>query len=222
MNKIKFTALAVLFLTIFSSCSKKDDLTGNKYEIIQKGRMMISLLEPHKDFETRQLSYSLLSPEQRYSLWYAKLSDNAAQNIYTNEQSSKIIELRDYISEQTFTKGDKREIFYSVWFPNFVKQTESIFSSTQFYSLFMTLDQNLKIDDSNPTVNVEEPPLVCKCALNSNFTCPSYSFSLPIGVSVSYGKCEKIGACTATSSGCGALWDNECDGDTCPWNNQST
>jgi len=221
--KLVLKIFLIVISTIFGLSCKKLNSEVLSQDLSNDAILLLSNLNKIQKVDEAKLAYSLLSSEQRYAVWALKLANSLDDASYSSAQKTKIKEIKDYITVDVFKEGDMREVFYTHWFPNWVKRSEGILTSFQVENLVFSLrgidltsiSTLSKSKTKKSQISDTPSPKGCICALNSNFTCPSYTVSWP--PSVSYGKCEKSsGGCVATTTGCGALWDQECDGDTCP------
>ncbi|WP_379091918.1 bacteriocin fulvocin C-related protein [Pedobacter sp. UC225_65] len=216
-KNIKTVCLLALGLLIMS-CSKDKQATHNDV-IMSYGKQLLKKITSINDEEAKKLAYSALSNNERYNLWAAKLAIKLLSNDLSSIQKEKLSELKNYLKPEIFQKGDAREIFHAVWFPNWAKNAENIFNPEDIYNLVLSInsdDITFAQTNNNKDVKVLAlPPHACICALNSNYTCGYWSISWPPGYI--FGTCKKSaqGCLTNPETGCGALYDNECDGDKC-------
>lgn len=205
---VLFSVLAFLF-----SCSKEDNVGPS--EPFNNGMLLLAKVVSFEDIETKTLVYNSLTSEEKYSLWTVKLTDRIRSNELSPIQASKLLEIKNYLTPEIFKEGDSREVFYTEWFPKWVTEAEKILSNEEIYFSILSINR-----DSKPKIesmrqnNLPPQAHACICALNSGFTCPKWSGG--IWPTLNWGKCSVMeSGCVETSSNCGALWDNECDGDVC-------
>jgi hypothetical protein len=197
----------LIFLSIFIiSCSKNESITED--DNFLQGMQIYKRLSMSSNLEETRLAYSSLSSSERQKMWQAKLTSKLISNSFSAEQKRKILDIKNHLTLDVFNKGDAREIFYTNWFPSWATSATKTFSNIEIYNLIFS------INDISPVTNLQESPKGCICALHSTFTCPKWSVTWPLVLN--FGTCKLKGTCVAKDSGCGALMDQECDGDFCP------
>ena len=206
--------------TVLFSCSRDSGLLGTELPIIENGDTGYSILARFDKLngrENRRLAYTQLSENERFQLWTARLEYAMQNGSYNNAQLVVIKKLKDRLNVNIFKESDEREIFKTIWFPSWIKESSKVLSDYQIYNLAISLDQPIlgnNVDAIARTALLSEngSESDCFCALHSRWTCPSFS----IPPSVSFGTCLKVGDCEAKIDGCGALYDDDCDGNSCP------
>lgn len=208
--------LIISVLMIFS-CSKdssSEKISSNASEL--KNRELFSKITRLANIENKKLAYSELSASERYSVWMSKFNYLLEGNDYTSEQKKCIVILKDKLSVELFHSGDAREIFKSVWLPQWIKNSKVCLTDIQIYNIAFTLDTptnpnesvNSRITTSLQSFGSEGE--FCHCAVNSNYTCLYSYLGQP-----RFGRCSLSGSCITAVRGCGALWDDDCDGNLC-------
>lgn len=169
--------------------------------------------------ELRNQAYSTFSDKERLNLWHTKLSYEMNSGGHSKEKVQKIQELKDYLNLKIFQKSDEREIFSRVWLPNWIKNSSAIFTDEEIGVLVFSFEKlssprSTKKANQSLTSFGGESEGSCKCAVGSNFTCPTYYF-VGTQMVVRWGDCTKSGTCISSVRGCGALVDDACDGNVC-------
>ncbi|WP_410220737.1 bacteriocin fulvocin C-related protein [Pedobacter sp.] len=215
---VYYLTIAVLSL-LFSACQKNDQISTT--DTLANGKQLLSRLTAIQDIQNTRLAYSTLTAQERHDVWIARFDEKIKSGEWSSQQIEKIKEFADHLALNVFVKGDKREIFFTSFFPTWMKSASKVFNDVEIYNLVFALKD---IQPTNTTSNGQETNLVapgdggggsCFCALHSGFTCPHWSLS-PYP-NLSWGTCLKSGACTQPAgNGCGALLDQECDGNSCP------
>lgn len=210
--------LAVIALCSLISCQKE---TGMLAKDTTDGQRLLSNLMALKQSEVQKVAYAALSDQERFDLWKAKLDNELTNENYNNKQKAKINELKNHLTVAIFQDGDAREVFHQLWLPEWVKSTKGILDGLQVYNIAFTIEAYIPVETVNNITNKadnltsmgSETVSACICALHSGFTCPMYS-SDGGWPGVRWGACKLRGTCVE-SRGCGALWDQECDGNQC-------
>lgn len=204
----------VLLFSVFAflfSCSNKDAVAP--LESVNSGMLLLAKVSGVENTETKYLVYSSLTPDEKYSLWTAKLGDRIRSSELSTIQANKLLEIKNYLSPEIFKEGMKREIFYTHWFPEWVTGAEKVLSREEIYLSIFSINGKSKARGNGLQQELPPSTMACICALNATYTCPKWTLGLePV---LTFGKCFLSAADCVEKSGCGALWDNECDGDIC-------
>ena len=202
------------FILLVLSCRKNTDIKEN-VSLTSNGEKLLASINVLAQHEVKKVAYSSLSDKDRFELWQAKLENEASKEIYSSEQKSIISELKNHLTVAIFKNSDEKQVFNLTWLPNWVNRSKRVFNDLQIHNIAFTIG-DIEASDINTkslTSSGSEGDSGCICALNSNFTCPSFTIGWP--PSATYGPCTLQGSCIS-SRGCGALWDQECDGNHCP------
>lgn len=215
MNKTNLRGILIpvfLLYAVFIGCSKVETQPAEVKSDNFRGSQHLSSIKMLAKEEDKKIAYSSLTPEERYALWQAKLEIASNSTTYSSVQVEKILEIKNALHLDYFKSEDKKKIFQLSKLPEWIKSVSGIFSSDQIYNLIFTLN-DIDRDSSNRVELVAD----CKCAVNSSWTCYNLQEGAgPSGEPVyKYQDCTKTGKCTELTNGCGAFWDDECDGDTC-------
>lgn len=215
---IFFILLSVLF---FYSCKKEEEIVDINQQLnLDNGKLLLQGISNLRTTEIKRNAYTTLSGDERLQYWVAKLNNQLEVPSYSTQQKDLLAELKQQLTSEIFKKGDKRVIFFTVWFPNWINRCERHFTDIQIYNIAYSLEELTfkKNKSGTPVLTLaggeSGGETSCICALHSRFTCPSYTLGWP--PSVTWGTCTKVNACVAQTSGCGALTDQDCDGDHCP------
>lgn len=198
---------------VFSSCNKEN--TKNTFDLNKtyQTKDLLYKITQFSVIEDKRLIYSLLEDSERYKLWLAYLERESSTTSYTLEQRKAIQQLKNRLTLGIFqNNSDDRTIFQTIWLPEWIKNFSPIFTDYEIYNIAFNLNNSKdKTTTETQKIAVESS---CFCALHSRFTCPSFSFP----ISISNGTCllTMENACKETTKGCGALFDQECDGNSCP------
>jgi len=214
MKERKFFIFFGFFALFLLSCAKeKTAVNFSQDQLLLKGNELFSKIEKIEGVENRKLAYSNLSNAERYSVWNGKLEKLLNSNKFTKEQKIRISALKDKLSIGLFNPGDDREVFKSIWLPEWIRNSKPYFNEIQIYNIAFTLDDEIipSINNELQTSGSESGDNMCFCAVYSNFTCLYSYFGNP-----AFGTCHKLAtSCITKVRGCGALWDDDCDGNFC-------
>ncbi len=207
---IRFKLYFIFVLScIFVSCKENEIYDPELNKPFLTGKAITNKLNTITLSVERNLIFATLSPEEKLNFWLTKFKKMQSSALNT-AQKRAIGELIDMLSIQVFTPGDVKEVFQQVKIPNWIERQKSVFTDIQIHTLLFTYDDAVK--ESNLNSSGSEQYEDCHCAVGARYTCVRYTFP-----GVQYGDCQKQGECLRAPNGCGALMDNECDGNKCEY-----
>lgn len=210
---------SVCLIGFITSCNKiniKPDLPNEPTALQLKTYKNLTSIRAVED---RKLAYGALNSEERYAFWSHKLNLASESDQFTGLQKSKIKEIISALSVDFFNGGDAKEIFKNYFLKNWIASASNLFKEQQIFELLFTINPVGSVFSKNKlsgsiSINTEAPK-DCHCAVGAFWTCFS-GHELPDGEWVpTHGECTKSGACVTDTSGCGALYDDDCDGNKC-------
>lgn len=197
--------LSCLLIGLIAACNKE---SSDEINITDPGLKLYKSFLAIDDMETRQAAYGTLSSQEKFEFWQAKFSKDISSGQFSDEQINRIKDFAHSVKPEFFTKGDKKEIFKSITLPNWIKDNATIFTADEVFDLFFNININTAGNFSKKAISRNSVAAKdCHCAVGSRYTCY-------IGGG-QFGTCTRVLGCTKLSTGCGALWDDECDGDFC-------
>jgi hypothetical protein len=202
--KLKDLSISLLAIVIFFSSCSKNESSAPVESPNSIGTKLLGAVMQYDNPEILKLAYSSLSDGDRFLLWKAKLSNASKDDSYSDIQKKLIQEINDKISIKNFMKSDEREVFNKVWLPAWITKNKSSFIGDELYNLLFTI-QAVKSGELTISKSVSE--VNCHCKLGSSWTC--YQGSMY------WSTCTKLNDCRELDRGCGALFDDRCDGNFC-------
>lgn len=169
------------------------------------------------DFEEKRLLYSTQTDEQRYYIWYTYLESKLNSLEYTDIQKAAILTLKNKLNINLFKDTDERIIFQEIWLPQWIKFAKNLFSDIQIYNLAFNIQitQDVSPNFQTNTNKLEIEVQDCTCKQGSSYTCPRLVGGIiPF---IQYGDCSFVNKCNNLIRGCGAFFDDECDGSKCSY-----
>ncbi|MEZ4853034.1 bacteriocin fulvocin C-related protein [Flavobacterium sp.] len=189
--KKSFLTLIIIVL-VLNSCS-----TDSELEVSKISSQKISEVVNEKNLSVQKLKYSLLSKEDKFSIWENKINNLINDNL-NDEQKSLILDLKNHLNVSIFDddlNNDTREIFKTVYSKQFLEKANTIFSEefiiTNFYYI------NYKFYDGENSN--------CNCTSQSSVTCLS-TIQNPLFCKKGYADCKQ------SLKNCGFLLRYDCDG----------
>lgn len=198
----KFLYLIVL-LGLIISCKKQEVPTD------ESGVALLKAVTSLNTAESQKIAYSTLQDQERLSLWTEKLNSDIKSGNFSEKQIECILELQSLLTIDVFKKGKAKDIFNLITFPNWIKKNENVLTDAELYKIAFSFDLS-PVQKKTLGSTVSNVMSDCVCAVGSQFTC--YRVQPDGG---NWGDCTLVGECAKSSHGCGALWDNECDGSRC-------
>jgi hypothetical protein len=213
--KLKLTTMLAVVM-IIAACTK----TQTKEADIQNvsGAKIANAIAT-ADFQSRIHVFDLLSEQERYVLWRDHLVKAKEQFINEKNEAgvNSISELLANLTPEVFDVSSKASAIFSNYFmPNWVASSRSVFTPAEMYDI--GFDPSVKIIGRTAPEDIGGGPGGANCFCHvgtSGFSCRKIEVGFPSGVSIVNGICERTGACTGSSTGCGWLWLQSCSGDHC-------
>jgi len=214
INKLSVLLHLLIGIFLFSSCSKNQ--TFDKEFQPDGGKELLSKISAFQAAEDVRISFSTLNPSEKSDFWLEKLKSDKEHGGYTLEQIAIIDKLISYIEPAIFDReSDKRAIFKVSWFPQWINESKKELTEVQIYNIAFSIGNNQGTNTSmleTSSAGSEAPPPLCICAVGSHYTCYYGTISGAIG----FAPCKKTSAnCITKVTGCGALFDDDCDGNYC-------
>lgn len=174
----------------------------------------IAVFKTTTDFSTQVQLFNLLSGKEKFQFWKENLANvQKLTSVKNNALKIALIqELSASISSEVFEEGSNQNIIFknytsAIW----VKKAAQAFSKEELYDYFFDHQQI-------QTNLVGEPNVLADCFChvgNSGYSCKQTSVGFPSGVTIKHGMCEQPTDCKESSSGCGLLWFESCNGGHC-------
>ncbi len=187
MKKIMFS-LGIL-MSFLMSCSNNDNIKNNT-----SSNERISAVLSEKKYDTQKIMYRMLSKEEKQTLWENKINLLTLDNKLSKQQLELLYSLKSKLTSTLFdenSRNDEKEVFKTIYVKTFIKKAQRLFANNYIYENFYTLS-NLRV----------APKPDCSCNQGSIYSCS--------GIPTDCKQADLY--CVTTSSGCGALWIFECNG----------
>lgn len=220
-NSISYTIVLLFFLTIFGSCRNSTglELYEEKPNINLVVEKASKILNSSVSLDEKKSVYTSMNAEEKLGFWIKRVHEfSVRSNLDINQKKSLEI-FKSIISKEVFSQGNTRDIFFLETFPTYIDKLTSLFSANQLYDLFFNINSNnamMNIETNiRSTSNTENQDGKCICNVQSRFTCPYPNIITGL---ISFGSCyygHTGVTCITTTKGCGALFDDTCNGAIC-------
>lgn len=205
--------LSLFLLVLFAvSCQKQSAIKIDEPKQSEQLSAEVSSALAENDLENLKLTFELLSPEEKFEYWKARISFVARTNDFSAEQMNLVRLLSSGIRTSYF-QNDKSEVskvddFSRVWF----SKASQIFSARELGLLTLLIPINMAKNTSPlNSIQTEEDPrddgAKCKCLVDATVNhCAFYGRS-----------CVENTGCVVQDIGCGFLGQKKCDGRCDGW-----
>jgi hypothetical protein len=195
--KQAFVVLSLLTLAACTSPTADAPFSGESiaYEVLSLSPQAIPTV------------YSLLSAEEKRSVWLSHLDQIEARSSWNEKQRALVRGLRTHIQSEYWKVRDHSDSFETSWRAN----AQRVFTDREIHDLAYSLGSRRPASLLN--MSEENPPKDCSCSMSARHTCGR----LVSWDTVEYGECDNDlhVDCTITDSGCGFLFAASCDGSIC-------
>ncbi len=196
MKQVKFcTALAVIILI---GCTKSNDglYTDNEWrENNLTNRSILAEIAGIKNLQSQKVAYTLLSADQKAEAWRQHLALFLRSKSLPEHQRSLVTKFKKTIDAEVFiTKESGQDFLATQQMTELIYTITKSFSKEEIFKIFGTLNEP-------ETSNVDPGGNSCNCNYEHDF-CEGSSIH-----------CYKnMNNCGTSSTGCGWLWLQSCDG----------
>lgn len=186
----KILLLFVVAVATLTSCSNDE---SNNIDALK----LESVISTTNKNNEQRVAYSLLNPDEKFSLWNNQFNELLDENSLNTNQKDLIRELQKNVKVSFFSEevSDEKEYFKNIFVPNYLVKLQLEFSNESINEIFYSL----KPSRITPIL-INNPGVTKGCDCNQG--------SLFGGCS---GNCEEK-TCKGSSTGCGFLWAWECNG----------